>query len=78
MNRLVGAEPFRFGIVGAGGIAQGAHLPAMAALGPEMPVRFVACADADASRAAQVAARWGAEAWYADYHQLLARADIDA
>jgi predicted dehydrogenase len=70
-------EPFRFGIVGTGGIAQGAHLPAMAFVASETPVRLVACADVDAARAEAAAARWGAEAWYTDYRRLLERRDVD-
>ena len=63
------------GVIGCGGIANGAHLPNYA----RMPrVRIVAVADIDLERAKTTAARWGVDAYYQDYHDLLARPDVHA
>ncbi len=63
------------GLIGCGGIAQRAHLPAMAGLRDR--VRLVAAADLDAARAREAAAPWAADA-YTDYRRLLGRRDIEA
>lgn len=65
----------RIGVIGAGTIAQSAHLPAIRRLADEL--ELVAIADVRAEVAADAARRFGAEAWYVDYRELIARPDID-
>lgn len=65
----------RFGIIGCGGIANGFHMRDLTQI-PE--ARLVACADIRPEAAKQFATKWDAEASYADYHQLLARDDVEA
>ncbi len=67
-------EPVRIGLIGCGGIAQSAHLPAIARL-PGL-VRLVAAADVREEAARAAAAPFGADA-YTDYRQILARPDVD-
>jgi predicted dehydrogenase len=64
----------RIGLIGCGGIAQSAHLPAMRQLRDRLTLVAAADVNADAARAA--AAPWDADA-YADGHQLLERRDLD-
>ena len=63
------------GLIGCGGIARSAHLPAMAALSSRIQLR--AAADPDLEAARRAAEPWGADA-FTDYHAVLARPDIDA
>jgi predicted dehydrogenase len=63
------------GVIGCGNIANGAHLPNYAR---NPRVKIVAVADVDVERARATAERWGAEAYYQDYRELLARPDIEA
>jgi myo-inositol 2-dehydrogenase/D-chiro-inositol 1-dehydrogenase len=65
----------RIGLIGAGTIAQSAHLPAIRRLAGEL--ELVAITDVRAEVAADAARRFGAEAWYVDYRELLSRPDID-
>ncbi len=60
------------GIVGAGAIAQVAHLPALSRM-PE--VRVVGICDNDVAKARAVAARFGISRVYEDIEDLLADAD---
>ncbi len=63
------------GLIGAGRMGQvfGHHLAF------SVPsVKLIAVADVNSAQAAEMAARYGAEASYADYHSLLASKDIDA
>lgn len=63
------------GVIGAGGIAWGYHLPGfLAAEG----VRAVAVADSAPGRAAETAEKFGFEVAYADYRPVLERSDVDA
>ncbi|HXX40304.1 MAG TPA: Gfo/Idh/MocA family oxidoreductase [bacterium] len=64
----------RIGIIGCGGIARSAHLPAMSRLRDQ--VTLVAAADPNEQAASAAAAPWGADA-YTDGHKLLERRDID-
>lgn len=64
----------KIGIIGCGVIAVGAHIPAYQALGHEV----VALADSAPGRATRFAMQFGIESAYEDYHELLARDDIDA
>ena len=68
-------KKLRVGLIGAGTIANSAHLPAIAELHNEL--ELVAVADVRADAAEQAAKQYGAEHWYADYRELLARSDID-
>jgi len=65
------------GIIGSGGIAQGAHLPAYKALA-EDDVRVVAVADVRRETAEQAAKKFEVPHIYEDYRELLKRSDIDA
>jgi predicted dehydrogenase len=67
-------QPIRIGMIGAGGIAQSAHLPAAASL-PGL-VQLVAVADVNEAAARSAAAGFGADS-YADYRRLLERKDIE-
>jgi predicted dehydrogenase len=64
----------RIGLVGAGRIAQAAHLPALARA---EGATLVAVCDASAALAAGVAARYGVPA-YTSAEEMLARGDLDA
>jgi predicted dehydrogenase len=68
------AEPLRIGMVGAGFIAQVAHLPAFS---KTSGCRIVAIADSRPNLLAAVAAKYEIPARYLDHRELL-RADIDA
>lgn len=65
----------RIGLIGCGGIAKAAHLPAFDAL--HALVRLVAVADTDRA-AAEALAQPRAIAAYTDHEKLLARDDLDA
>lgn len=67
-------EPVRVGLIGCGGIARSAHLPAIARL-PGV-VRLVATADVQLAAAVAAAAPFGAAA-YEDYRRVLDRSDVD-
>ncbi|WP_324717227.1 Gfo/Idh/MocA family oxidoreductase [Carboxydochorda subterranea] len=69
-------RPIRVGIIGAGGIATGAHIPGYQALGDQ--VELVAVADVDGERARRVAAEFGFARSYTDYHEMLAQETLDA
>lgn len=64
----------RTGFIGVGGIAQ-AHLRA---LQNQESIEVVAVADISRERAEQTAQRWGIPDFYEDYHDLLARDDIES
>lgn len=63
------------GVIGCGGIARLAHLPN---LKRNPRVRLVAVADIDEDSARRAAEEFGAEAFYTDYHDLLANPDVEA
>jgi predicted dehydrogenase len=65
----------RIGLIGAGTIAQSAHLPAIRSLAEEL--ELVAVADVRTEVAAEAAHGYGADAWYVDYRELIAQRDID-
>jgi UDP-N-acetylglucosamine 3-dehydrogenase len=72
---MAGKQVVRFGIIGCGGIANGFHMRDLSQI-PE--AELVACADVRPEMAKQFAEKWGAEASYGDYPQLLGREDVDA
>ncbi len=65
----------RVGLIGAGTIAFSAHLPAIRTLGHL--VELVAVADVRKENARRAANEFGAQAYYSDYQDLLARGDLD-
>ncbi|HEX2280743.1 MAG TPA: Gfo/Idh/MocA family oxidoreductase, partial [Thermomicrobiales bacterium] len=65
----------RVGLIGAGTIAFSAHLPAMHIMNHQ--VELVAVADVREENASRAAREFGAQAYYSDYHDLLARGDLD-
>jgi predicted dehydrogenase len=69
-------RPLRVGLVGCGAIAQMMHLPTLA----ERPDLFAIAGLADIDRATldMVAARYHVERTTRDYHELLARDDVEA
>ena len=69
-------DKVRIGIIGCGGIANGKHMPSLKKL-PD--VEMVAFCDIIVERAEKAAREYGVEGAkvYADYHELLAREDID-
>jgi predicted dehydrogenase len=71
------AKTFRVGIIGAGGIARGAHLPGWAKL-KERGVRVVALADINRKNAQNSAEKFEVPAIYSDYRRMLAREKLDA
>ncbi|MDP9369682.1 MAG: Gfo/Idh/MocA family oxidoreductase [Chloroflexota bacterium] len=66
----------RVGVIGAGTIAVGAHLPAILRLRDRL--ELVAVADVRAEAAKEAAERFGAAHAYTDTRELLDRSDIDA
>ncbi|HEU5353908.1 MAG TPA: Gfo/Idh/MocA family oxidoreductase [Actinocrinis sp.] len=69
------ARPVRVAIIGAGGIADAAHLPAIRDQGGQAQV--VAAVDVDAERARYVAERWEIPAAFDDVEQMLAHTAPD-
>ncbi len=63
---------FGIGLVGCGGIANGAHLPAFRKAG----YRVVACCDVVEAAARGTAERWGIPFWTTDVRALLARPEV--
>lgn len=63
------------GVIGAGHAAWIGHLPWY---WENSHVEILAISDVIEDNAVQAARRWGVEAWYKDYHELLARDDIMA
>lgn len=61
------SKPFRVGIIGAGGIAGGAHVPGWKKLAG---VEIVAVADVSESRAKAMAEKEGIPNVFADYHGI--------
>lgn len=70
------SKRLRIGIVGAGGIAQGAHIPGYKSVGDR--VELAAISDIDVDRAKQVAEEHGFKSYYQDYEEMLQKADLDA
>jgi predicted dehydrogenase len=65
------------GIIGSGGIAQGAHMPGYAKLA-DQGVRIVAVSDVNEATARAAAEKFGVENVYTEYKELLKRDDIHA
>ncbi len=70
--RDVDVARFGVGLIGCGGIANGAHLPAYRKAG----YRVAACCDVDLEAARRTAERWDIPFWTGDVRALLARDDV--
>ncbi len=70
------ADKVRIGIIGAGGIAQGAHIPGYKRVADQ--VELVAIADVVEPKARQAAADHGFKTAYASYEEMLAKESLDA
>jgi len=68
-------EKVRFGMIGCGTVACYGHLPALTST-PE--VELVAVSDLNEARLAELKEKYNLGATYPDYHDLLARDDIEA
>src|ERR1700686_3042659 len=68
-------EPVRIGVIGAGFIAQVAHLYALSGI-PE--ARIVALAEPDDGLREAVSRRFGIQSAYSAYQEVLNRTDIEA
>lgn len=68
-------DKVRFGMIGCGTVACYGHLPALTSI-PE--IELVAVSDLDEARLAELKEKYGLEATYSNYHELLARDDIEA
>src|SRR5262245_5235831 len=75
MERMVKAEPVRWGILGAAGIASSAFLPALAEAGGG---RAVVVGARDGARAARWATEFGVDRGIEGYEPVLADPDVDA
>jgi predicted dehydrogenase len=69
------AEKTRIAIVGAGHVAQVAHIPAYRA-NPD--VELVAVVDEDPVKARRIKEQAGFKVWYEDFSEMLKKADVDA
>ncbi len=70
--------PIGIGIIGSGGIAQNAHLPAYQKLQDEGLVKIVAVSDANPETAKTAAEKFSVPHQYTDYKEMLANPEIDA
>ena len=69
-------DKLRVGIIGSGGIAEGAHAPGYKALPDDC--ELVACCDVRPERAEAFAERFDLAHWYTDYRELLTLPELDA
>jgi len=67
----------KIGMIGAGGIAQ-SHGRAITDVKEKNGIEFVTIADIDATRAEATSKRWNIPHVYTDYHEMLAKEDIEA
>lgn len=75
MAGVTPSSDLRVGIVGAGAIAQIAHMPVLRKL---KGVTVVAICDNDGAKARALAARFGIGGWYTDIEELLEFGKVDA
>ncbi len=76
-NRVLGANGrLRIGIIGCGGLAQGAHIPSLMGMKETDNIEIAAVCDVYQKRLDQVAAKTGAKP-YKDYRAILDQKDID-
>ena len=69
------ADKVRIGLIGAGGIANGAHIPGYKAIADQVDI--VACADVNRATAERTAAQHGIAGVYESYEDMLARERLD-
>lgn len=69
-------DKLRVGIIGSGGIAEGAHAPGYKAIPDDC--ELVACCDVRPERAKAFAERFDLAHWYTDYRELLTLPELDA
>ena len=69
------AGKVRVGVIGAGGIAKGVHLPSLSEMDD---VKVAAICDLVAERAASLAAAYKVEHTYISFHEMLAKEKLDA
>lgn len=69
-------DKLRVGIIGSGGIAEGAHAPGYKAIPDDC--ELVACCDVRPERAEAFAERFDVAHWYTDYRELLTLPELDA
>ncbi len=72
------AKPLRFGMAGCGSVSQRGLLPHLAQEDVQDRVVLAAVMDLVSERARLSAERYGAEQWFGDYDQMLAKGDLDA
>src|SRR5215210_2131041 len=72
------APVIRFGILGAGDVAQHTYIPGVARQSAEGKLELVALCDQLPGRAETLAAQYGIPRHYTSYEQMLAEAAIDA
>ena len=70
-------DKLRVGIIGSGGIAEGAHAPWGTRRSPTI-ASWWPCCDVRPERAKAFAERFDLAHWYTDYHELLALSELDA
>ena len=70
-------SPIGIGLIGLGGIAQKAHLPAYRKLQAEGLARIVAVCDTHMDRTTQTAAEYGVDHVFSDHRGLLALPEVD-
>jgi predicted dehydrogenase len=76
-NKVLGAnDRLRIGVIGCGGLAVGAHIPALVKMKDSDNCEIVAVCDVYQKRLDQAATTTGAKP-FKDYHALLAQKDID-
>ena len=76
-KRVLGANNrLRVGIIGCGGLAQGAHMPSLLSMKESDNVEIAAVCDVYQKRLDQGAAKTGAKP-FKNYHELLSQKDID-
>ena len=76
-KRVLGANGrLRVGVIGCGGQAQGAHIPALLKMKDSDNIDIVAVCDVYQKRLDQVAQKTGAQP-FKNYHDILSRKDID-
>lgn len=73
MNRKI-----KVALVGLGSVSQRGILPHLSQADALQKMELVACCDVVADRAAETARVFGWKEWYADYDELLLRADVEA
>src|SRR5689334_12355015 len=72
------ARPVRLGLIGCGEIVRRSHLPGLLEHPDQVRVAALADPSAESREAVGRAAEVPASQWYADYREMLGRAELDA